>query len=517
MRAQSQELPSAERFSPVINESFLINDPSLLKVNLNRRRLFSGKTFVFMSQRQMSKFRDLVTEAGGKSISLDSARFDKKDLLKKENILVQYVSTSQSQASEDVARLVQFVAKHGRRAIAEDEIGLAIFHGSILQFCNPDRSFKSNFEVSTIDLTDDNALIMETPGNEGRRSESNLFIKETVDLIDEDSLRPIESGTTDSQAFENSGFDFADAEPLEVDANVIPSDDSSKRKAEELEAASNVPEKRRKIEDDKPSSERLTSQVYSQNIGFIRTDNHNRSQSIAADSPDQPSTSNASVSRDKRNMKRRIIDENSDDFEFDFGPVTKLKRKTSSVQRGSSSTRKSKDLDSDDEEFHFTLPQKVTRSSKPPQSEFETKDSNGNAGNLSPPAKQIVEVKKDGLEFVDVTRSTAEGFLSTSRIEEKTNDSIGSLSKSFANLYDDCNVVEKEKFIIEKRGNASVIGNNFKTFRKVIELIIINDNRCIILHRTIVPFQSYITPAGSDFRHVVLKPVLLLEVPYGRM
>lgn len=482
VRAQSQELPSPDRFSPVISESFLVNDPSLLKVNLNRRRLFGGKTFVFMSQRQMSKFRDLVTEAGGNSISLDSARFDKKNLLKKDNIPVQYVSSSQSQASEDIARLLRFLAEHGRRAVAEDEIGLAIFHGSILQFCNPDRSFKSNFEVSTIDLTDDIAPIAETPGNGIGLSESNLFIKETINLIDQDTPQPTESGADDSHEFENNPFDFADAEPLAVDAR-LPSA-SSKRKTEELEDASNAPEKRRKIGGERPSSEKLLSPTYSQNIGFIRTDNYDRSQSLAADSSDQSSTSNRSDSRDRRNVKRKRVDENSDDFEFDFGPLVKSKRKTSSLQPARSSARKEKDYDSDDEEFRFTLPQEVSTSSKSSQSTLKSKDSNGTAGQSPlPSAEQSVEVKREEMTFIDVTRSTVKGFMRPSVIEAKTIDSIASLRKNFSNLYSSCQVVDEGEVSKDSiDGNESVVDNNSKTFRKVIELIILNINRCNSSH-----------------------------------
>lgn len=189
-RENATELPNAENFIPPIAEPFILKEKSWLQVNLNRQRLFRGKTFVFMVRKHLRQFESIINLAGGESVSLDEKRVRRNSLLKNHFITVQYTPSLESQSTEGIMNVADYVKEHNRRVINESEIGLAIIHCSIERFCNPDCRMEECLEISSMAMptTVGNVLVEETPGTSAIPHSTNAppvtspTIPESVDL-----------------------------------------------------------------------------------------------------------------------------------------------------------------------------------------------------------------------------------------------------------------------------------------------------------------------------------------------
>lgn len=142
-------LPDVNDYVPEINEPYLIKEPTMMHVHLDRQRLFQNKTFIFMVKRHMVNFKQIVELAGGKCMNLQEHRIKRKDLLKTEHIPIQYSSTGATQCSADVGATADYITANGRRLVGDTEIGLALIHRSIERFCNPDHNIPSVFEIGS--------------------------------------------------------------------------------------------------------------------------------------------------------------------------------------------------------------------------------------------------------------------------------------------------------------------------------------------------------------------------------
>ncbi|XP_044065318.1 nibrin isoform X2 [Siniperca chuatsi] len=143
-KAAQQKLPppKAESFIPEIDE------PSLNKEDVNfgaipvRKQLFTGKTFIFLSAKQLKRLSAAVSFGGGRSQLLEEGSLP-RDLLESPQSCVVDATTGSSQAllpfstTEWANSVKNIVQRKGLRVITESEIGLAAVYASCNKFCNP--------------------------------------------------------------------------------------------------------------------------------------------------------------------------------------------------------------------------------------------------------------------------------------------------------------------------------------------------------------------------------------------
>ncbi|KAM6995096.1 nibrin [Tautogolabrus adspersus] len=139
---QKKPPPKAESFIPEIDE------PSLSKEDVNlgaipiRKQIFTGKTFVFLSAKQMKRLSAAVSFGGGRSQLLEENRLP-QELLESQQSCVVDTSTGSSQtllpssAIEWANSVKNIVQRKGLRIIPESEIGLAAIYASCDRYCNP--------------------------------------------------------------------------------------------------------------------------------------------------------------------------------------------------------------------------------------------------------------------------------------------------------------------------------------------------------------------------------------------
>ncbi|XP_053699506.1 nibrin isoform X1 [Synchiropus splendidus] len=134
--------PSVERFLPEIDEPSL----STKDVNLTplpaRKHLFTGKTFVFLSAKQLNRLATVVSCGGGSSRLLDEGSLP-VNLLESPQSCVICLSSGSSQnlppssPAEWEMSVKSIVQRKGLRLITESEIGMAAIFASCDKYCNP--------------------------------------------------------------------------------------------------------------------------------------------------------------------------------------------------------------------------------------------------------------------------------------------------------------------------------------------------------------------------------------------
>lgn len=175
--------PTPDNFLPPILEPHLPADVSFLP-NINRKRLFAGKTLVFMIRGHKEKFLEIIKLAGGIAISLDDNKVPKRILIGADTIVIQYIPSTQSQTTHDINDVSEYIRKKGLRTIPDSEIGLAIVHCSIVKFCNPkfklDADFVTNTPHAALQSTS-KFLAESTPADELFKMPMNLEVGETFE------------------------------------------------------------------------------------------------------------------------------------------------------------------------------------------------------------------------------------------------------------------------------------------------------------------------------------------------
>ncbi|MED6263248.1 hypothetical protein CHARACLAT_002553 [Characodon lateralis] len=139
---QKSAPPKAESYIPEMDE------PSLSKENVNlgttpvRKQLFTGKTFVFLTNKQLKRLSAAVGFGGGRSLLLEEGSLP-LNLLESPHSCVVEVTTGSSQnlfppsATEWANSVKNSVHRKGLRVITESEIGLAAIYASCDKYCNP--------------------------------------------------------------------------------------------------------------------------------------------------------------------------------------------------------------------------------------------------------------------------------------------------------------------------------------------------------------------------------------------
>lgn len=157
------DLPDAVDFVPAITEPYILKESALFAVNLDRRRLFEGKTFVFMVRRHRARYESIIQMANGTCVSLDSDKIRKSNLVRENTVVVNYVPSLESQSSQDIVNVADYVIKYNKRLVHDSEIGLAILHCSIDRFCNPDHKLETDLIPSTESMTERIVMAEDTP------------------------------------------------------------------------------------------------------------------------------------------------------------------------------------------------------------------------------------------------------------------------------------------------------------------------------------------------------------------
>lgn len=418
------ELPSVKNFIPDIVEPYVIKEPGMMDVHLDRQRLFQNKTFVFMVKRHMERFEPILKLAAGKCINMEEDKVRKSALLKVEYIPVQYAASANTQCSADVGSIVRYIESNNRRLINDSEIGLAIIHRATDRFCNPDRKMLTDFEPAGVNTDEILKTVLqdETPqdSNTDKPVASSVVISESINLSTEpnnnvrndeiiDLDKPSTSGTRRSTrsslktASDDTKSTANEVSTPKKNAKLATSKKNPKRKADEPEnfeenpnQDQSVPLKKQRtanesqgesssahfIEPMPPSSENDLN--FS---GFISTQNrHNRKQKGAAESASQfsqpPKVAETVAATRKRalNMLNADSDDDNDDNEdgvFNFKRKSKRAKVTQNQSQrrahGSNTLNDSDDDDEDGELFNFSRKPSQTQS-KPSKLESTRKN-----------------------------------------------------------------------------------------------------------------------------------------------
>ncbi|KAM8826464.1 nibrin [Synchiropus picturatus] len=134
--------PRVERFLPEIDEPSLSTKDVNLAPLPARKHLFTGKTFVFLSARQLNRLDTVVSCGGGSSRLLDEGSLP-VNLLESPQSCVMCLSSGSSQnllpssTAEWEKSVKSIVQRKGLRLITESEIGMAAIFASCDKYCNP--------------------------------------------------------------------------------------------------------------------------------------------------------------------------------------------------------------------------------------------------------------------------------------------------------------------------------------------------------------------------------------------
>ncbi|KAH8380296.1 hypothetical protein KR009_009802, partial [Drosophila setifemur] len=123
-----------------------------VKWRQERTRLFAGKTFVFMNRKHFEIYGAVVQKAGAACKDLKEG-VRKTFLTRKDVIVIQYVPSTQSQATETINSIQETLEQAGLRIIQEYEIGMALINCSTKEFCNPSHVFTTDSITATESMT----------------------------------------------------------------------------------------------------------------------------------------------------------------------------------------------------------------------------------------------------------------------------------------------------------------------------------------------------------------------------
>lgn len=423
------QLPNAEDFVPPIEEPFILKQKSMLYINLSRQRLFQGKTFAFMVSRHLRQFEAIINLAGGQCVSLDESRVRRSSLLKTDFIPVQYTPSLESQSTDSITKVTDYITQHNRRLIHESEIGFALIHSSTERFCNPDHRVGKDFEMSSMPMSvAGNVLAEETPSASAAVAGPSRItpvkavhkLPETMDLTAEennnemetnvDKLKPASSEETTKAQKEESSSKKTRIEAKVQEVNVEGARRSGrnelKRKLPEpiemsskfqRRNAANVAEAVVNEEQNEnvslPAQSASSQDIPSQDIppqvspvpprsqrpsNFLSTQKlYKHTEPVVANKsqnePNEPEPMPAGM-RKKRALEL-LKDDNDDDnedlFQFSKIPSKKSKQTNSS---GRSRTRLGDDDDNDEDLFNFSNVPSTSKSKQPAKTQSQVEN-----------------------------------------------------------------------------------------------------------------------------------------------
>ncbi|NWU34754.1 NBN protein, partial [Hylia prasina] len=139
-----QQLPNHESFYPPVDEPSIGGENLDLSEHHERKKIFSGKTFVFLTPKQHKKLGPAVVLGGGEVKLMTEGRKEMPLLLSPEVCVVDVgLTNSQISGSDSMTNwtdsILTFLESKNLRAIPEAEIGLAVIFMSTEKYCNPQK------------------------------------------------------------------------------------------------------------------------------------------------------------------------------------------------------------------------------------------------------------------------------------------------------------------------------------------------------------------------------------------
>ncbi|NXM35478.1 NBN protein, partial [Oxyruncus cristatus] len=171
-----QQLPNHESFYPPVDEPSIGTEKLDLSEHHERKTIFSGKTFVFLSAKQHKKLGPAIILGGGEIKLMTEGRKETPLLISPEVCVVDVGLTNSQTAGSDSMRnwtdsILTVLQSKNLRAIPEAEIGLAVIFMSTEKYCNPRKQPGTNKAVT--ESTPASAVV-------GRAFSQSLAVDETI-------------------------------------------------------------------------------------------------------------------------------------------------------------------------------------------------------------------------------------------------------------------------------------------------------------------------------------------------
>lgn len=132
--------PDIKDFVPPLKETALINknDISFLP-NPDRKKLFTGMTFIAATSKQLKRIKSMVTTAGGRAVEIGTSDVNMND---EGTVLMQHsanddLASQPSQLSQTYLKAERSIKARNLRCIPESDIGLSVVFCSVSHYCNP--------------------------------------------------------------------------------------------------------------------------------------------------------------------------------------------------------------------------------------------------------------------------------------------------------------------------------------------------------------------------------------------
>ncbi|NXL48479.1 NBN protein, partial [Podilymbus podiceps] len=138
------QLPNHESFYPPVDEPSIGTEKLDLSEHHERKELFSGKTFVFLTAKQHKKLGPAVILGGGEAKLMTEGGKETSLLVSPEVCVVDVGLTNSQIPGSDSTRnwtnsVLTILQSKDLRAIPEAEIGLAVIFMSTEKYCNPQK------------------------------------------------------------------------------------------------------------------------------------------------------------------------------------------------------------------------------------------------------------------------------------------------------------------------------------------------------------------------------------------
>ncbi|NXW55619.1 NBN protein, partial [Eurystomus gularis] len=160
-------------FYPPVDEPSIGTENLDLSEHHGRKKIFSGKTFVFLTAKQHKKLGPAVILGGGEAKLMMEGRKETSLLVSPEVCVVDVGLTDSQTPGSDSMRnwtdsILTVLQSKNLRAIPEAEIGLAVIFMSTEKYCNPEKQ------------PGNKAVTISTPDVVGRAISQSLAVDETI-------------------------------------------------------------------------------------------------------------------------------------------------------------------------------------------------------------------------------------------------------------------------------------------------------------------------------------------------
>ncbi|NXV10620.1 NBN protein, partial [Cepphus grylle] len=170
-----QQLPNHENFYPPVDEPSIGTEKLDLSEHHERKKIFCGKTFVFLTAKQHKKLGPAVILGGGEAKLMTEGRKETSLLISPEVCVVDVGLTNSQMSGSDPMRnwtdsILTVLQSNDLRAVPEAEIGLAVIFMSTEKYCNPHKQPRNK------------AVAKSTPASAvvGRAISQSLAVDETI-------------------------------------------------------------------------------------------------------------------------------------------------------------------------------------------------------------------------------------------------------------------------------------------------------------------------------------------------